>query len=80
LTVFVGHILEFTARAIQKTWKNSHVVYLGGKPMIQHLLRCQGLGVAYYGLTLGRLGFAVPSAFATLGSSEEARVLFEEYL
>ena len=48
--------------------------------MIQHLLRCQGLGVAYYGLTLGRLGFAVPSAFATLGSSEEARVLFEEYL
>ena len=77
--MFVGDIVEFTARDIQKTWKNSHVVYLGGKPMIQHLLRSQGLGVAYYGLTLGRLGFAVPSAFATLGSSEEIGVLFKEY-
>jgi len=77
--VFVGDIVEFTARDIQKTWKNSHLVYPGGKPMIQHLLRCQGLGVAYYSLTLGRLGSAAPSAFATLGSSEETGVLFEEY-
>jgi len=36
--------------------------------MILHLLRCQGFGVAYYSLTLGRLGSIAPSAFATLGS------------
>ena len=35
--------------------------------MILHLLRCQGFGVAYYSLTLGRLGSTAPSAFATLG-------------
>jgi hypothetical protein len=57
--VFVDDIVEFTARDIQKTWENSHVVYP---------------------LTLGRLGSAAPSAFATLGSSEETGVLFEEYL
>jgi len=77
--VFVGDIVEFTARDIQKTWKNSHVVSPGRKPMTQHLLRCHGLGVAYYSLTLGRLGSAAPSAFATLGSSEETRGAFEEY-
>lgn len=35
--------------------------------MILYLLRCQGFGVAYYSLTLGRLGFAAPSAFETSG-------------
>jgi hypothetical protein len=39
--------------------------------MILHLLRCQGFGGAYYSLTLGRLGSAAPSAFATLGLFEE---------
>ena len=40
---------------IQKTRKNSNVVYPSGKPMIQHLLRCQGIGVNDYSLTLDAL-------------------------
>ncbi|OEU45668.1 MAG: hypothetical protein BBJ60_08335 [Desulfobacterales bacterium S7086C20] len=52
---------------IRKTWKNSHVSYPSGKPMIPHLLRCQGFGVVYYSLALGHLGSVVSSTFATLG-------------
>jgi hypothetical protein len=36
---------------IQKTRKNSHVVYPSRKPMIQHLLCCEGIGVNDYSLT-----------------------------
>jgi hypothetical protein len=45
---------------IQKTRKNSHVVYPSGKPMIQHLLRCQGFGVNDYSLTHGALHLRHP--------------------
>jgi len=33
-----------------------HIFYPSGKPMIPHLLRCQGFAVVYYSFTLGRLG------------------------
>jgi hypothetical protein len=45
--------------------------------MILHLLRCQGFGVAYYSLTLGRLGSTAPSAFATLGSRKQEKGMEE---
>jgi len=66
---FLNDFMEFTAGDIQKTRKleKGHVVYPSGKPMILHLLRSQGFGVAYYSLTLGRLVSTAPSAFATLG-------------
>jgi len=47
--VFLSDFVECTASDIQKT---SHVVTPSGKPMIPHLLRCQGLGVNDYSLTL----------------------------
>ena len=34
--------------------------------MARHLRCCQGFAVAYYGVTLGRLGYGVPSTFAQL--------------
>jgi hypothetical protein len=46
--VFLSDFVECSASDIQKT---SHVVYPLGKPMIQHLLRCQGIGVNDYSLT-----------------------------
>jgi hypothetical protein len=39
--------------------------FVAGKPRILHLLRCQGIAVAYF--TLGRLETAASSTFATLG-------------
>jgi hypothetical protein len=45
--------------------------------MILHLLRFQGFGVAYYSLTLGRLGSTPPSAFATLGLSDDSYTGFK---
>ena len=44
-----------------------HFVYPSGKPMIPHLLRCQGLAVVYYDFALGRLESGAPSTFAQLG-------------
>jgi hypothetical protein len=44
-----------------------HFVYPPGKPMIPHLLRCQGLAVDYYGFAPGRLGSGASSTFAPLG-------------
>jgi hypothetical protein len=41
-----------------------HFVYLSGKPMILHFLRCQGFAVVYYGFALGRLEFGASSTFA----------------
>ncbi len=41
-----------------------------GKPNIPHLLYCQGFGVVYYSLTLGRLGSWASSTFATLGFTQ----------
>jgi hypothetical protein len=40
LAVFLSGFEECTTSDIQKTRKNSHVVYPSGKPMTQHLLRC----------------------------------------
>jgi hypothetical protein len=37
-----------------------HFVYPLGKPMIPHLLRCQGFAVAYYGFTLDALDLEHP--------------------
>jgi len=47
--------------------KPLYFVYPAGKPMIPHLLRCQGLAVNNYGFTLGRLESGAPSTFAQLG-------------
>jgi len=38
-----------------------------GKPMAAHLLRCQGLAVDDYSITLGRLAAGLPSTFDQLG-------------
>jgi len=40
-------------------------VYSAGKPMILHLLRCQGIAVGDYSFSLGRLQAAASSSFAT---------------
>jgi hypothetical protein len=37
-----------------------HFVYPLGKPMIPHLLRCQGFAVAYYSFTLDALDLGQP--------------------
>jgi hypothetical protein len=37
-----------------------NLVYPSGKPMIPHLLRCQGFAVAYYGFTLDALDLEHP--------------------
>ncbi len=50
-----------------KLIKNSYFVYLSGKPIIPHFLRCRGLAVADYSFALGRLGSGASSAFAHLG-------------
>ena len=42
----------------------SHFVHPSGKPMVPHLLRCQGFAVDNYSFTLGRLEAGVLSAFA----------------
>jgi hypothetical protein len=42
-------------------------VYPPGKPMIPHLLRCQGFAVVYYDFALGRLESGASSTFAQLG-------------
>jgi predicted DNA-binding protein (MmcQ/YjbR family) len=55
---------------------NLHFVYPPGKPMIPHLLRCQGFAVAYYGFTLGRLGSKASSTFAQLRSSLYSRQIY----
>jgi len=52
--------MEHTTGDIQKDKKNSHVVYPSGKPMILHLLRCQGIGVNDYSLTLDALHLQHP--------------------
>jgi len=47
--------------------QNRRIVYPSGNPGAPHLLCYQGFAVDYYGFTLGRLGSATPSTFATLG-------------
>jgi hypothetical protein len=49
--------------------KPLHFVYPSGKPMIPHLLRCQGLAVPPRrdGFALGRLESGASSTFAQLG-------------
>jgi len=46
-------ILEFTECATEKNIYIRHLIYLTGKPRIQHLLRCQGFAVNQYSFTLG---------------------------
>ena len=62
---------DFTYVGVQEPFSSRRVVYPVGKPIIPHLLRCQGFGVAHYSLTLslskGRLASAASSAFAALG-------------
>jgi len=48
-----------------------HFVYPSGKPMIPHLLRCQGLAVVYYDFALGRLESGAPSTFAHFGYNKK---------
>jgi len=61
--------LEFIECAIEKDINIRHLIYLSGKPRIQHLLRCQGFAVnpAKAGLHPWRLGSAASSTFATIG-------------
>jgi hypothetical protein len=47
-----------------------HFVYPAGKPMLPHLLRCQGLAVDDYSFALGRLEAGTPSTFAQLGYND----------
>ncbi|MFC1817131.1 hypothetical protein ACFL0M_14620 [Thermodesulfobacteriota bacterium] len=58
---------DITHGEVEKSYENHHFVDPPGKPTILHLPRCQGLAVAYYSSTLGRLGATAFSAFATLG-------------
>jgi len=52
---------------VQETLKKRlYFFYSMGKPRIPHLLCCQGFGVVYYSLTLGRLGSPASGAL-TLG-------------
>jgi hypothetical protein len=76
----LNDLVEFTAGDIQKTRKTAMLFTLpafsGMILMVRDMMTCacppladcQGFGVAYYSLTLGRLGSTAPSAFATLGS------------
>ncbi len=66
--------LDVTHGEVEKSYENHHFVDPPGKTTILHLPRCQGLAVAYYNFTLGRLskiplagGATAFSAFATLG-------------
>jgi hypothetical protein len=59
--------LDRTHGEVEKYWGNHLFVYPSGKPIILHLLRCQGLAIVHYGFTLGRLGATAFSAFATMG-------------
>jgi hypothetical protein len=43
-----------------ESYPDSHIVDPSGKPMIQHLLRCQGIGVKDYSLTLDALHLQHP--------------------
>jgi hypothetical protein len=45
-------ILEFIECAFEKNMKIRHLIYLAGKPRIQHLLCCQGFAVNQYSFTL----------------------------
>jgi hypothetical protein len=57
---FLGNFSEFTSSDIHEKRKTCHVVYPSGKPMIQHLLRSQGIGVNDYSLTLDALRLLHP--------------------
>jgi len=47
--------------------KSRPVICPAGKPMILHLLRCQGIAVGDYSFNLGRLEAAASSTFASSG-------------
>jgi len=56
----MAYLLESTKSGIVK-WHLIHpVVYPSGKPMMPHLLRCQGFGVDYYSLNLDALDLQHP--------------------
>ena len=59
--------VDLTYSGFLKTEKMARIVYRKGKPRIPHLLRYQGFAVDYYSFTLGCLGSAAFSTFATLG-------------
>jgi hypothetical protein len=61
--------LDSTHAEVGKYQENHLLVYPSGKPIMLHLLRCQGLAIVHYGFTLGRLGATTFSAFATMGWS-----------
>jgi hypothetical protein len=65
LSVYASGFVEFTNGDIHN--QKRPVVYPTGKPMILHLLRCQGFAVGDYSFTLGRLEAAASSTFATSG-------------
>jgi len=45
---------------VQQRYDIYRVVHPSGKPMIPHLLRCQGFGVNYYSLTIDALHLQHP--------------------
>ena len=53
-------ILNFFDRCDIILEKSLHFVYPAGKPMIPHLLCCQGLAVVYYGFALDALDLGHP--------------------
>jgi hypothetical protein len=57
---FAGYFLESTKSGILKSFLIRPLVYPSGKPMMPHLLRCQGFGVDYYSLNLDALDLQDP--------------------
>jgi hypothetical protein len=66
-TIFKILCLDTTQNEVKRSHENHDYVYPSGKPIMLHLLRCQGFAVAYYSFTLGRLGSTAFSPFATIG-------------
>jgi hypothetical protein len=60
-------VLSNSPNVSSNTSKKIVLLYPMGKPMLLHLLRCQGIAVADYSFTLGRLETAASSTFATSG-------------
>jgi len=55
--------------------KTLHFVYPAGKPMIRHLLRCQGFGVDDYSQPLDALQLRHPQLSLNQGYSTPIRVV-----
>ena len=67
--------LEYTQSAFQLLGENQPVVDPSGKPMMPHLLRCQGFAVGYYSFTLGALDLQHPRLLHHWGLHDLSRCI-----